>query len=685
MNQNPKLRDGLVIKKVAEGDDVAYTVCDSARDKYYRIDPYTRLVASYLDGRRTLAEVSRLCQEAMPHNDLSLPVVEEAVQDLNAIGLLGDPYTKNLLLIERARARRPRITDFFRNMLLWQIGVYDPDALLNRTIHRVRWIFHPALAWAVALGLFWSLWLVFVNRHRVSFSPNSLMGIDGSGGDAVQGIFILILILTVVGAVHEFGHAYACKHFGGEVHRMGVMLMYFSPCFFVDVSHSMLFENRWHRIWVAMAGIYFESFITIVAAFFWWITPPELAINDLSYRVMMMGLILGVVMNLNPLFKLDGYFVLSDLLQIAELREKSMRYVRDLIRRPFRRSGEIVERVVGTRRRRAYILYGVVTIAYSYTLIVCFFEWLRVTLVGAWSETGFLLFAGMVGMFVRKPVGRAISNAAAMARRPKLSMLPWAAAILLLAVALQFIRTPGTIDARARYVSAAREVVRAEEPGRVAAVLVREGERILPGRVVAVLENDSLLAAWQGAKARSDRSSIDMARALQVSDPAQYQNAAFERGAATAGEAALHTTRARLALASREGGVVVTPRPGELVGARLDPGDTLLIVARDEHSEVECDLKERDLGDIEPGQRFTLRLRGDPGRLLTGKVDRVFSMAPDVPGGKTRFKVWGRLDRAPTNVRLGESGIARIEVGRWNLYERIGRTWSHLVRADFWL
>ena len=150
-------------------------------------------------------------------------------------------------------------------MLLWHVGVWDPDKFLDKTIDRVRWIFHPALAWAVTLGLLWNVWLVFVNRNELNFEPGHLMGI-GSGDTALQGILVLLAILFVVGAVHEFGHAYACKHFGGEVHRMGFMLMYFSPCFFVDVSHSMLFENRWHRIWVAMAGIYFESFITIAAA-----------------------------------------------------------------------------------------------------------------------------------------------------------------------------------------------------------------------------------------------------------------------------------------------------------------------------------------------------------------------------------------------------------------------------------
>jgi len=684
VNRNPKLRDGLVIRKVAEGDDVAYTVCDSPRDKYFRIDPYTYLVATHLDGRRTLAEVSRLCQEAMPYNDFSLPVVEEAVQDLNEIGLLEDPYSKNLLLIERARVRRPKITEFFRNMLRWEVGIWDPDTFLDRTIDRLRWLFHPALAVSVALGLLWCLWLVFVNRNRVSFDPLYLLGFGGAE-NAVQGFIFIMAILTVVGVVHELGHAYACKHFGGEVHRMGAMVLYFGPCFFCDVSHSMLFENRWHRIWVAMAGIYFESFITIAAAIVWQITPPELALNDLSYRVMMMGLLFGVIWNLNPLLKFDGYFVLSDILQIAELREKSMRYVRDLIRRPFRRAEPPAERVIGRRRRRAYIVYGLATLVHSYLVIVCFFQWLKGTLVGAWSETGFLVFACMVGMFVRKPVTNAVTRATAAVRKPTRSMIPWAAAIVALALAAHFIRLPGYVDATARYVSSEREAVRAEEPGRVAAVFVGEGDRVFPGRVVAILENDSLLAAWQSASARTGQTSIDLAGAIKGSDPSRYQNAALERRAAVVGEAALRGTRARLALAAREGGVVITPRTTDLLGARLEVGDTLLVIARDARSEVECDLREFDLGEIEPGQRFTLRLRSDPGRVLTGRVERVFSLPSETPGGKTRFKLWGRLEGGHEGLRFGESGTARIEVGRWNFYERMGRAWSHYVRTDLWI
>lgn len=684
MKRHPKLRDGLVIRKVAEGDDVAYTVCDAARNKYFRIDPYTRLVAKHLDGRRPLAEVSRLCQEEMPHNDLSLPVVEEAVHDLDAIGLLEDPYRKNLLLLERAKARRPRLMDFFHNMLHWEAGIWDPDPFLSRTVDRLRWLFHPALAIAVTAGLLWSLWLVFVNRHRVSLDPVHLLGI-GDGGSALGGVLVLLVILTVVGAVHEFGHAYACKHFGGPVHRMGFMLMYFGPCFFVDVSHSMLFENRWHRIWVAMGGIYFESFITIVAAALWAVTPPELYLNDLSYRVMMMGLIMGVLLNLNPLLKFDGYYVLSDLLQISQLREQALPYVRQQVTRWFRRDAAPVERVVGIRRRRAYLVYGLLTFAYSYVVIVCFFEWLRVTLVAAWAETGFLLTACMVGLFIRKPVTNGIVKAARVARRPTRGLVPWAVGATAVLVLALFVRTPAHVSANARYVTSAREAIRAEEPGRVAAVLVREGDRVFPLQAVAVLENDSVVAAWQGALARSRESAIALGQAVDRSDPALYRTADAQGRAALAEEGRLSEARSRLVLASRGGGTVVTARTGDLVGERLHPGDTLLVLAGEERHEIECDLRETDIGWVDPGRKVELRLRGNPGRKLEGTVERVYSLPRRGPEGRARFRAVATLDDPPPGLRLGETGIARIRIEDRSVFERIGSVWARLVRADFWL
>lgn len=679
--RQPKLRDGLIVRKVAEGDDVAFTVCDILRNKYFRIDPVTRLVAVHLDGKTPLSEVSRICQEQMPYTDLSLSTVEEAVQDLDAIGLLEDPYQKNILLLERARAQRPRIAEFFRNMLLWQVGMWDPDAFLDRTHKWVAWLFEPLPALIATIGFFASAVLVYLERDRLDFDLGRLMGFDGSGG---SGVLWFWTIFIVIGFLHESGHAHACKHFGGRVHRMGAMLMYFSPCFFVDVSTSMLFENRWHRIWVAMGGIYVEVIVTILAAIVWYVTPTDLLLNDVAYRVMVVGFIIGVLVNLNPLIKLDGYYVVSDLLQISELRERSMAYWKDLFRKHVLRK-PMHEPVHGVRRRRAYATYGGIAILYTASILLAFFIWLHSILVASMAETGFLLSMAAMVLFLRKPVGDALARAGTSALPRRRILIGAAAGLALLLVLAQFIRTPAHVVADARIAGGRREVVRARESGVVLAMLVREGDRVQPHQVVAVVANDSLEAAWERVRAQSEEASLALAGAVESHDAATYSAARERHGAALAGETDLRRATAGLAVSVQQGGAVVTPRLQDWVGTFVEAGDTLLALEAVDSLQVQASILEHDVGLLEPGQRFEARFRVDPGRLVTGRVLRLDPGPRASRGLPQRYRMIGTLDEAPRGLALGSTGRVRVDVGRWNLYERLVRFWARIVRADFWI
>jgi hypothetical protein len=131
--------------------------------------------------------------------------------------------------------------------------------------------------------------------------------------------------------------------------------------------------------------------------------------------------------------------------------------------------------------------------------------------------------------------------------------------------------------------------------------------------------------------------------------------------------------------------VVVTPRVSDRIGERLEPGDTLLVIASEGRFEVECELSQREVGDVEPGQRFSFRMRSEPGRSVPGRIIRVLSIPPEEPGGSVRFRAWGNLDEPAPRALLGATGYARIEIGTLNVYERLGRFWARYVRADFWL
>jgi putative peptide zinc metalloprotease protein len=677
----PKLRDGLIIRKVAEGDDVAYTVCDIPRNQYFRIDAVTRLVAIHLDGTTPLIEVSRICQEQMPFTDISPSVVEESVADLEAIGILDDPYRKNILLLERARTHRPKIAEFFRNMLLWQVGVWDPDRFLDRTHRWVAWLFEPLPALISTIAFFIAAILVYLQRDHLDLDVAHLMGFGGVGG---AGVLWFWIIFIVIGFLHESWHAHACKHFGGEVHRMGFMLLYFTPCFFVDVSTSMLFENRWHRIWVAMGGIYIEVIITVLATVVWTVTPTDLLVNDIAYRVMIVGFIVGVLFNLNPLIELDGYYVISDLLNIAELRKRSMAYWKGLLRKIILRK-PMREPVRGIRRRRAYLAYGGVAILYTVTIIFVFFAWLHEFLVSTFAETGFLLSLAAIAAFTHKPLGRGFrrlwGNGPPSVRAAILSGL----GIALLLVVARFVYTPAHVMAEARIAGARREIVRAREPGRVVSVLVREGDRVHPHQVVALLSNDSLGAAWQRARNQSEESRLALAGAVESRVASDYQGARERHDVALAEEVSIRRAGAGLALSVGEGGLVVTPRLQDWVGSYVEAGDTILVVEGTGDLIIECLIPERDVGLVDPGEQFEARLRMHPGRRLTGRILRVYPVPGTGPYRTRVYRAVGRLDQPAADLVLGATGRVRIDVGRWNIYERVARFFARAVRADFWI
>jgi putative peptide zinc metalloprotease protein len=141
----------------------------------------------------------------------------------------------------------------------------------------------------------------------------------------------LWIALGVVKVIHEFGHGLSCKRFGGEVHEMGALLMCLSPALYCNVSDAWILPNKWHRIIISAAGIYVELVIAAIATFVWWYTPTQPFINNLSLSLMVVCSVSTVVFNANPLMRYDGYYVLADWLEIPNLREKSNRYLKNIV------------------------------------------------------------------------------------------------------------------------------------------------------------------------------------------------------------------------------------------------------------------------------------------------------------------------------------------------------------------
>jgi len=138
------------------------------------------------------------------------------------------------------------------------------------------------------------------------------------------------MISFAIGVVHEFAHGIACKYWGGEVKEIGILLLYFNPGLYCDVSDALLFERKSQRLWTMLAGPISEAALGSLAVLAWCLTPrPSTASAVLAFVILLTGV--KLIFNFNPLIRLDGYYLTCDLLNVPNLRSRSFRFARQWI------------------------------------------------------------------------------------------------------------------------------------------------------------------------------------------------------------------------------------------------------------------------------------------------------------------------------------------------------------------
>jgi hypothetical protein len=119
-------------------------------------------------------------------------------------------------------------------------------------------------------------------------------------GKTAYDIWVFWFLLMAIGAIHEFGHGLTCKHFGGEVHQMGFLLIYFTPAFYTDTTDILLFDRTSRRQWVIFAGMWIELVVCGLCTLLWHFSVPGTFVNDLAYKAMLLSGIEGTLFNLEP-------------------------------------------------------------------------------------------------------------------------------------------------------------------------------------------------------------------------------------------------------------------------------------------------------------------------------------------------------------------------------------------------
>ncbi|MFO0865966.1 MAG: HlyD family efflux transporter periplasmic adaptor subunit, partial [Gemmataceae bacterium] len=284
------------------GNDGGAVVKDPEDRSYYHIGPAEAFLLERLDGSQTRGDVCREFESKFG-DSLSSEELNDFVEVARSQGFLEDA----------SRKRSKKGFSFSAGSLLyWRKPIIDPDTMLAWLEPRLAFVFTRSFvvlascAIAVAATLFW------LHSSEVLRSiPLTL-----------RTAFLVWLTVGVTTTLHEFAHGLVCKHHGGEVREIGFLVMFFMPCFYCDVSDAWLFKERHKRLWVTAAGTLCDLCLWAAAVLIWRVAQPG---TMLSVIAALATSICGVRVFFNaiPLLKLDGYYFVSDLLELPNLRTRA--------------------------------------------------------------------------------------------------------------------------------------------------------------------------------------------------------------------------------------------------------------------------------------------------------------------------------------------------------------------------
>ncbi|HTK56105.1 MAG TPA: efflux RND transporter periplasmic adaptor subunit [Gemmatimonadales bacterium] len=386
----PRLRDDLIISRRSGDGAEQYIVKDPRSGAFFRLREAEHFIAGQLDGTTPLAEVRERTEQRFDAS-LSPEGLEAFVARLRGSGLLERPGHKP----RSSRRRRLR-----GSLLYLRVPLLDPDKILDRVVGHTRFLFTPGALGVAALLCLIAGWITVLQGAAIR------LHLVGASAGTLLLVAVGILLASV--SMHEGAHGIACKHFGGAVHEMGFMLIYFQPAFYCNVSDAWLLPEKAKRLWISFAGIIFELTLWAVGTIVWRVTEQGTWPNFLALALLTTA---GVktLLNLNPFIKLDGYYILSDWLDIPNLRRKAFRYIGDHTRALF---GFPVERpmVTTARERRIFTAYGLVSTATSALLIGYILMQMSAYLVEMHRPSALAMLGVAVGLKVRRRFRRLFGN-----------------------------------------------------------------------------------------------------------------------------------------------------------------------------------------------------------------------------------------------------------------------------------
>ncbi len=397
---HPRLRGHCVIHRHVYRGVPWYVTQDPVSGRFHRFNAAAYRIIGLMDGSRSLDEIWEIAVSELGNE---VPTQDEIVQILSALHRADLLETERLPdiaeMVEReGKRRRKERLQSLKMPLSIRIPLFDPDRLLSFLAPALRPLFTRGgfVLWTLLVG--WAATVAIA--HGEELAGDIVDRVLATGN-----VLLFTLAFIVVKTCHEFGHGLAVKRWGGEVHEMGIMLLVLVPVPYVDASASAAFPERHRRMIVGAAGMMVELLLAALALFVWLHAEPGTTLRALAYDVMVVAGVSTLVFNGNPLLRFDAYYILSDLIGIPNLGQRSNQYLGYLIQRHLFRVERARSPSSGARGEAAWFVFYAIA-SFVYRLVVMF--GIALLIAGKYFTLGLLLAIWAIIQSIVAPVFRQI-------------------------------------------------------------------------------------------------------------------------------------------------------------------------------------------------------------------------------------------------------------------------------------
>lgn len=635
----PRLRGHADIHRHHYGGELWYVLQDHATGRMFRFTPIVYHVLGLMDGKLTVQE---LWEKAAERYGDDAPTQGDMIRVLSQLHgadvLVCDVPPDTAELFDRyKKTAQSTWKQNLRSPMSIRFPLLDPDKILTRTIRFIGPLFSPigAILWfLVVAGA-----CLLAARHWAGLTENIVDRVM-----AAQNLFILWLVYPLVKAVHELGHAYAVKRWGGEVHEMGVMLLVLMPVPYVDASSASAFRDKKRRMMVGAAGMMVELLVSSLALFLWIVVEPGV-VRSVAYNIVVMGSISTILFNGNPLLRYDGYYILADVLEIPNLAQRGLQYLGYLIKRHLFGITHLQPPHAAPHERVWLVGYSVASFVYRlfiYVGIILFISnkfFLVGILLSIWAAFGMVIVPLvkkinylLVSPELREQRARAVMTAGGLT-----------AALLLFVF---FVPVPSWTRTEGVVWMPEEALVRAGASGFVDRVVALPDTQVWKGDLLIECTDPLLKAEVQVLRAELNALQARFDAEI-VSDRAKAQVIREELGHARANLARSEERFKELTIRSQSDGVIVVPRAEDLPGRFVRQGELIAYILNTERPTVRVVVPQTDVDSIRNRTR----------RVEVRLAERVSEV---IPATVTRTTP-GASERLPSTA-LGSSGGGAIAI-----------------------